>query len=177
MTDGPFTNLSVAWVGTIVVEHCLSRAFLQGIELEEWTDQWKEDAMNNISSATSFETFRQQIEDKPHLALPHILHGDFSVGTAPIGKRTVSCTGWLVLTLTEDPVFFLHHSNIDRLWWEWQQKDLWHRLTEYAGPRSASSADDSASLDDLLELGDLGPSVQVRDIMNTMEGDLCYVYQ
>lgn len=32
-----------------------------------------------------------------------------------------------------DPVFFLHHANLDRLWWEWQQKDIPTRLSEMSG--------------------------------------------
>jgi tyrosinase len=32
-----------------------------------------------------------------------------------------------------DPLFFLHHTNLDRLWWEWQSIDLTTRLTDIAG--------------------------------------------
>lgn len=33
-----------------------------------------------------------------------------------------------------DPLFFLHHTNLDRLWWEWQSADLSTRLTDMTGP-------------------------------------------
>ena len=32
-----------------------------------------------------------------------------------------------------DPLFYLHHTNLDRLWWEWQQADLPNRLTDMTG--------------------------------------------
>lgn len=31
-----------------------------------------------------------------------------------------------------DPLFFLHHTNLDRLWWEWQSKNA-SRLTDISG--------------------------------------------
>jgi tyrosinase len=32
-----------------------------------------------------------------------------------------------------DPLFFLHHTNLDRLWWKWQQANLTTRLSEMSG--------------------------------------------
>lgn len=32
-----------------------------------------------------------------------------------------------------DPLFFLHHTNLDRLWWEWQSVNLTARLTDMNG--------------------------------------------
>jgi tyrosinase len=32
-----------------------------------------------------------------------------------------------------EPLFFLHHSNLDRLWWLWQQANLTSRLTDMGG--------------------------------------------
>ncbi|KAK1757917.1 putative tyrosinase [Echria macrotheca] len=33
-----------------------------------------------------------------------------------------------------DPIFFLHHANLDRVWWSWQKMDLKKRLTDISGP-------------------------------------------
>jgi tyrosinase len=38
-----------------------------------------------------------------------------------------------------DPIFFLHHAYIDKIWWEWQELDLEARLVDMSGtnqPRS-----------------------------------------
>lgn len=32
-----------------------------------------------------------------------------------------------------EPIFYLHHANLDRLWWEWQQANLTSRLTDMGG--------------------------------------------
>lgn len=32
-----------------------------------------------------------------------------------------------------DPIFFLHHAYLDRLWWRWQQADLTARLEDMSG--------------------------------------------
>lgn len=32
-----------------------------------------------------------------------------------------------------DPVFFLHHAYLDRVWWRWQQNDLSTRLYDIGG--------------------------------------------
>ena len=33
-----------------------------------------------------------------------------------------------------DPVFWLHHTYLDKLWWEWQSLNLSSRLTDLSGP-------------------------------------------
>lgn len=33
-----------------------------------------------------------------------------------------------------DPVFFLHHAWLDKIWWQWQNKDLPARLEVIGGP-------------------------------------------
>ena len=33
-----------------------------------------------------------------------------------------------------DPLFYLHHTWLDKLWWNWQSRDLAHRLTDISGP-------------------------------------------
>lgn len=33
-----------------------------------------------------------------------------------------------------DPVFYLHHSWLDKLWWDWQNLDIENRLTDMGGP-------------------------------------------
>lgn len=37
-----------------------------------------------------------------------------------------------------DPLFFMHHTNLDRLWWKWQSEDLEARLTDMSGPNVAT---------------------------------------
>jgi tyrosinase len=77
--------------------------------------------------------------------------------------------------LSVDPVFFLHHSQIDRLWWSWQ-KYSGGRFLQYNGPAQLDG-DVEGVLTDLLEYGGFLPfDPSVGDLMDT-EGDLlCYRY-
>ena len=73
-----------------------------------------------------------------------------------------------------DPVFFLHHSQIDRLWWSWQKHDG-DRFWQYNGPAHYGFSEEVA-LTDMLEFGSILPSDPIiKDVMDT-EGELCYRY-
>lgn len=85
-----------------------------------------------------------------------------------------------------DPIFFVHHAQIDRLWWKWQQR---HRQEEdkEEGPQTRLHAYDSiarhpdsvaaaVSLNDPLELFGLGEDKRVEDVMSIRSALLCYKY-
>ncbi|MFJ8473659.1 tyrosinase family protein [Kitasatospora sp. NPDC094011] len=68
-----------------------------------------------------------------------------------------------------DPVFFLHHANIDRLWAEWQDKhpDAYQPTGE--DPRDGENIDDPLALF-------TNPEVVIRSVLDTKATDLDYVY-
>ena len=39
-----------------------------------------------------------------------------------------------------DPIFYLHHTWLDKLWWDWQKEDK-KRLSEIGGPNVMSAAE------------------------------------
>ena len=80
-----------------------------------------------------------------------------------------------LLTACADPVFFLHHAQLDRLWWRWQQVNPQRRLKEYIG-KAAYNSNDDASLRDTVPMGNLAPDIQVSEIMSTESKLLCYRY-
>jgi tyrosinase len=103
--------------------------------------------------------------------------GDFYSFTAPNGTRYPPI--FIVFTNIEvDPVFYLHHTQVDRLWWMWQQQDPEHRLHEFSGPKETFMHMDNreSSLDDILYAGTVGKNIQVRDVMSTDTSLLCYNY-
>ncbi|KAF2237624.1 putative tyrosinase [Viridothelium virens] len=157
VTDGPFAWLEVLFIGDISVPHCLSRGFLEGDELNKWTSQWQPSVIDGVLSTQTYANFSLRLEDGPHLSLPHIIHGDYSVGSAPA-----------------DPIFFLQHAQIDRLWWRWQQTDKTSRLKDYSGLGTDSNS--QATLQDILDVDGLGPSMRVVDVIDTTGGNLCYQY-
>lgn len=75
-------------------------------------------------------------------------------------------------------MFFLHHAQIDRLWWLWQQADPSARKTDFVGEKVTidSSIASEASLDDILEMGGLADDLSVRDVMDASSSRLCYKY-
>ena len=80
-----------------------------------------------------------------------------------------------------DPLFFLHHAQLDRIWWLWQQRRPRQRVKEYLGASGNSNSslaeDRNASLTDTLPMGGFFPEVQVADIMSTESHLLCYRYE
>jgi tyrosinase len=49
------------------------------------------------------------------------------------GHSAISGTMLDVVASPGDPLFFMHHTYLDRVWWQWQQKNLTARLTDMSG--------------------------------------------
>ena len=74
-----------------------------------------------------------------------------------------------------DPIFFLHHAQLDRLWWRWQQENLTIRLKDYSGKHMFNSTGE-ASLSDALMFAGFTEDKTVLDVMDTQGDLLCYRY-
>jgi tyrosinase len=68
-----------------------------------------------------------------------------------------------------------HHVNLDRLWAQWQASTNGGR-TSYAGPKYDAVDTPFVTLDDIIDVGDLLPSISVADVMDTTNGIFCYQY-
>ena len=79
-----------------------------------------------------------------------------------------------------DPIFYLHHANLDRLWWSWQTYDLEARLKDISGPINimdyANTLGGNVTLDFPMTVGVNAPNVTVGQTMNIVGGTLCYQY-
>ncbi len=76
-----------------------------------------------------------------------------------------------------DPVFFLHHTQVDRLWWLWQKADFANRAYEYSGVKLQISGQIfKAALNDTMLMLGMAKDLPVRDIMTTETELLCYGY-
>jgi tyrosinase len=78
------------------------------------------------------------------------------------------------LTNCVDPAFFLHHAQLDRVWWRWQATRPTRKM-EYAGAVSHGS-EKSAEVSDELDMGGLAPTIAVAEILDAASGLLCYTY-
>lgn len=98
-----------------------------------------------------------------------------------------------------DPVFYLHHANLDRLWWDWQRQHLSARLTDMGG-RNTPTAEflanpareweppgpnlteytgdpgDTTTLSHVLWMGGLVPNATVGQVMDIQGTFLCFDY-
>lgn len=70
-------------------------------------------------------SFRNRCEGWYGPGLHNLVHnwvgGDMTAATSP-----------------NDPIFFLHHANVDRIWWKWQQR---RGIDNYQGPQGRGQTD------------------------------------
>ncbi|KAJ7847812.1 tyrosinase [Mycena olivaceomarginata] len=163
ITTGPFAsyNLSLG-PGTIPTNHCLTRNFNDAVARALSSAQ-----IANTTKQPTFEHFRIELEGEP--TNPNLkLHngGHFAVGAEML--NTYSSPG--------DPVFYLHHANLDRIWWTWQQLDLPHRLFDVSGRSSVDPPFVNITLAFQLKMLNLAPLVPIRDIMDPTSEPSCYRY-
>jgi tyrosinase len=76
-----------------------------------------------------------------------------------------------------DPLFFLHHGNLDRIFWEWQQKDLKTRLNHVGGPvEPFDYSGKNVTLDFTINMGKLAGETTLKSLLDTQGEVLCYTY-
>ncbi|KAH7304025.1 hypothetical protein B0I35DRAFT_363867 [Stachybotrys elegans] len=174
VVDGPFanTNLTIAmgWPDMNVRGnrlHCFTREFNSAEGSDEngvtiigdmQVTAYNSRVMNTIYGFDNFEGMVMMLEGLPHAQIHSVIFGDMGPSTSP-----------------NEPLFFLHHANVDRAWAKWQGRNA-TRLSDYSGFNDAAETV-SASIDDempILELGEVQPIV--KDYMDTQAGPLCYTY-
>ncbi|GME39079.1 amino acid transporter [Neofusicoccum parvum] len=113
VTDGPFVNLTLHMSSTSTNDsYCLSRSF-NANGFQTGAQEYIDECFNTTSYEDAFECYMVN----PHTA-----------GHSALGGTMLDVVG-----SPGEPVFFLHHTNLDRLWWEWQQANLTTRLTDMGG--------------------------------------------
>ncbi|CAD6886120.1 unnamed protein product [Tilletia controversa] len=208
LTTGPFayfpneyisetneaSNLSIP----LYRPHHLNRTFGSGLARNR-TFPLSEDAFNTtftqkvLLTNNDYRSFQPNLEGLegrvdidgmgPHSVIHRAFGGDMQLPHSP-----------------NDPVFFLHHANVDRLWWLWQKglslKDTRRfkstvservkttdrrRLYDYGGNTMTLSVDRTggprASLNDVQSiLGLYLPNIATYKLMDISRPPLCYTY-
>jgi tyrosinase len=177
--DGPFADYTVHYSNNTIKPHCLSRGFGCMEDSGRFDGTFLSPRLVEISHhKTTYFDFLLALEAGPHNAMPNGVCGDFYSFDAPAGKflvSLVSCLPAVVLRLTNaDPVFYLHHVQLDRLWWLWQQEQP-SRTMEYNG-RTSGHSQAQASLNDTLPMHGLAREPRVEEVMDAQGGLLCYEY-
>jgi tyrosinase len=103
-----------------------------------------------VTSSGDYDTFRINLEGTPHAAVHNGVGGTMATMKSPM-----------------DPLFYLHHAYVDKVWADWQNLNEDH-VEDYGGQNGDGS---DASPDDALA----GSTVTVSQMFYTE--DLCYTYQ
>jgi len=157
--DGPFAGFHAEFFNNVWHPHCLSRGFLKEPLMTKYSgSKVRPEEIEKLLQEPDYASFLNNLWRGVHFAVPEGIRGDFGQHTGPY-----------------DPIFFLHHGQLDRIWWLWQQENPEERLTEFVG-RAHSYSNATASLNDLLDLNGFVPNVLVSTVMDTVGGTLCYQY-
>ncbi|KAI1071786.1 hypothetical protein LB507_005468 [Fusarium sp. FIESC RH6] len=163
--DGPFKDFYPAYVVGDYDPHRLSRSWNDGSMNvgNMLSDNYAKEAVDKVQKSDNYNNYRYDLESGPHGAVHASIGGDMSPNTSP-----------------NDPIFFLHHAQIDRLWWLWQEESPETRYTEFSGYKTQDKFDGStpppASLDDILLMNGLAKDLKVKELMTTKSSLLCYTY-
>jgi len=159
--DGPFADYTLKLgPGLLVTEHCIARGVNNTMSI-----YLNSSAVAEVLTYPNFEQFRVKLEGVLFGALAPHGGGHGAVG----GEMTnfFSSPG--------DPLFYMHHTNIDRIWWLWQEACS-DRLYEICGPTSVTPPYGNVTLDYPLKMGDVGPTLTIRDVMDIRQEHSCYTY-
>jgi len=135
-----------------------------------------------------FKAFQQYFE-APNLgahANVHVLVGGDLWGQCP-SNAPANCQTSPTIS-PNDPIFFMHHAMVDKVWFDWQHKhpsNFWSfeggsvqaldNLTVYN--EYPNGAPPALTLDTLIPSDGMFLPATIRDVMDTTGGYLCYVYE
>jgi tyrosinase len=183
VTDGPFAkyqiNLGPGNNSQRANPRCLKRN-VNGAAAERGASKKN---MNALMARTTFERFTtlDGNPDFPITSFAQFTPGVHSIGHMGIGGEMTN--PW---TSTNDPLFWMHHTELDRLWANWQGSNA-TRLNDLAAPVGMSfrAAMDNAAprtnKDSMVWMGQFPPSLPIGKVADTLnrdgQGVLCYRYE
>ncbi|KAJ2372643.1 hypothetical protein IW150_004017 [Coemansia sp. RSA 2607] len=138
------------WKMSYPDSHCLCRKFSGGTTIPVWYSP--EFITHVMQSSTTYAQLRAGIENSIHGAVHLGMGGDMDTMHSP-----------------SDPVFWVHHANIDRLYAQWQAVNPNDRTYMIDG----NGPDGQPATVDMLLTGTTKPAYTV---MRLGYGDMCYTY-
>jgi tyrosinase len=163
VTSGPFANRT-QHVGPLeqTTDYCFSRKFNETKGLE-WGLRAKVDECYQFGGK-EFDSFYNCMALYPHIA----------------GHQAVGGVMTDVDSSPGDPVFYLHHNYLDRLYWQWQQINATERLYLIAGNTTVTKPATGWALLDLkyeMDMFGVVENIRLGDVMNIQGGYLCYAFE
>ncbi|KAL4802648.1 tyrosinase central domain protein [Aspergillus unguis] len=104
------------------------------------------------------------------------------LGAHGAGHNSVGPAMQDVFSSPQDPVFMLHHGQIDRLWTQWQYTGDWQaegRVTALNGTAMYNNppGEPLINLDTVIEFGPLDQPRRIAELMDVTKGRYCYKYE
>ncbi|CAE6436017.1 unnamed protein product [Rhizoctonia solani] len=130
-----------------------------------------------------FQYYMEQAQSM-HTSIHMILGGDLG-GLCPANATPAECPFSGAPTISpNEPMFFLHHGNIDRLWWLWQKLNSKNEAAFAGGsvrnltrpdlyPNGAAPWMDTSTP---IPTAGMFNSVTIGDVLDTTGDTLCYIY-
>ncbi|KAL8632194.1 hypothetical protein Q9189_002104 [Teloschistes chrysophthalmus] len=173
VTSGPFLNYTVnlgpanyeprvgSGNGLDYNPRCLSR----DVSLVFANNTKPTDVVALIGSNPTLEAFSRFFETRDGLHAS----GHFTIGGDPGNDGYVSAG---------DPIFYLHHGQVDRMWTIWQALDPKTRFGNVFGTSTAFNSPPSpnVTLEYNLQYEVLAPPQSMRSVDSTIDGPFCYIY-
>ncbi|KAH6656064.1 hypothetical protein BKA67DRAFT_562558 [Truncatella angustata] len=136
------------------------------------TDDHTVDLLSNPAYQTNIAAFQDRLQFTGNDTVGYYgLHqyGHFAVAGDPSGDFYNS---------PNEPLFWLHHGNIDRMWWIWQNQKPVDRAFQIGGTRTMLNLppSDNATIDDTINLGILGAASPISNHVSSVGGQYCYIY-
>ncbi|KAI9744548.1 MAG: hypothetical protein M1818_002077 [Claussenomyces sp. TS43310] len=146
---------------------CLKRDVSQWVSSRYTKDSDTGDLIINYNDISSFQA-RMQGNFSAGFYGVHT-GGHFTIGGDP-GGDLFSSPG--------DPAFYLHHGQIDRTWWIWQNQDMENRKSAIGGTITINNSPPSrnGTLDDMIDMVVNAPPIKISELLSTTEGPFCYIY-
>ncbi|KAJ2864633.1 hypothetical protein GGH94_002779 [Coemansia aciculifera] len=134
-------------------QHCLRRVYDNNGSIRQWYAP--EIISSYIQSDTSLARFREDIEYSLHGAVHLGMGGDMNSGYA-----------------AQDFSFMVHHANLDRLWWDWQNTHNSYLMYDGNGSNGPASLSDMIPEDSSVPFN----GATVESVMVLGYGNVCYTY-
>ncbi|CAE6464141.1 unnamed protein product [Rhizoctonia solani] len=149
--NGPYAGMQV----NFPEPHCLRRSFNL---TDDMPSNWTSSMVNQIMDYPDYISFWNNSERISHDHIHRAIGGDMRRQYSP-----------------NEPLFFIHHSQTDRLWTLWQGRNQ-TRLSDYGGNTVQNVFANTASLSDKLSYMGLAEDQTVESLMDTLSNGLCYKY-
>ncbi|KAI8901866.1 hypothetical protein BC833DRAFT_575830 [Globomyces pollinis-pini] len=140
ITQCVMDGIAAGWQVSTNAKGCLKRC-------NQFSSFYGPEAVSDLlSRSDTFAEFQNYIENGPHGAVHNQIGG--------------LCGDFSSMASTNDPVFYLHHAMIDKLWWRWQ--------SGCSSNVNAFSSNTNVGLPPM--------PYRIADMLSTTSNTLCYTY-